>query len=200
MTSDTFNDETRSRERKISGRRERLRRKRHALSHIFASLGNPRSGLKKRRSDENWWRRVNQRKDDDCPIAVYRGIGMASEPGGRRSTFRRIEDDRVRARSSGLGRLGLGLVTLCLVKAVDQRLNDELDRKLVDVLHVLRISVLQCTLHRIQKRFLDFLEVERLVITVIRNYKIKGFKTFQEKKSNITILLYLGQKYNSTNC
>lgn len=107
--------------------------------------------------------------------------------GGRRSTFRRIEDDRVRARSSGLGRLGLGLVTLCLVKAVDQRLNDELDRKLVDVLHVLRISVLQCTLHRIQKRFLDFLEVERLVITVIRNYKIKGFKIFQEKR---VILLF----------
>lgn len=33
---DTFNDETRSKGRKISGRRERLRHKRHALSHIFS--------------------------------------------------------------------------------------------------------------------------------------------------------------------
>jgi len=165
--SDTFNSETRSRGRKISGRREHLRRKRHVLSHIFAFLGNPR---------ETDWRNegaTNQRKDDDCPIAVYRGIGyMAAvalfrsrgdrENQGGRSTFRRIEGDHMRARSSKLGRLGLGLVALCLVKAVDQRLDDELDRQLVDVLHVLRISVLQCTLHRIQKRFLNFLKVERI--------------------------------------
>lgn len=66
----------------------------------------------------------------------------------------------MRAGSSGLGRLGLGLVALCLVEAVDQRLDDELDRQLVDILHVLRISVLQRAFHRIQKWFLDFLEAE----------------------------------------
>lgn len=65
----------------------------------------------------------------------------------------------MRAGSSGLGRLGLGLVALCLVETVDQRLDDELDRQLVDVLHVLRVSVFQRAFHRIQKRFLDFPEV-----------------------------------------
>lgn len=69
----------------------------------------------------------------------------------------------MRAGSSGLGRLGLGLVALCLVEAIDQRLDDELDRQLVNVLHVLRISVLQRAFHRIQKRFLDFLKAERSI-------------------------------------
>lgn len=69
----------------------------------------------------------------------------------------------MRAGSSGLGRLGLGLIALCLVEAVDQRLDDELDRQLVDVFYVLRVSVLQRTFHRIQERFLDFLETERSI-------------------------------------
>lgn len=67
----------------------------------------------------------------------------------------------MRAGSSGLGRLGLGLVALCLVEAVDQCLDDELDRQLVDVLHIFRVSILQRAFHRIQKRFFDFLEIER---------------------------------------
>lgn len=69
----------------------------------------------------------------------------------------------MRAGSSGLGRLGLGLVTLRLVEAVDQRLDDELDRQLVDVLHIFRVSVLQRAFHRVQKRFLDFLEADRSI-------------------------------------
>lgn len=70
----------------------------------------------------------------------------------------------MRAGSSGLGRLGLGLVALCLVETVDQRLDDELDRQLVDVLHVFRVSILQRALHRVQERLLDFLKADRLVI------------------------------------
>lgn len=69
----------------------------------------------------------------------------------------------MRAGSSGLGRLGLGLVALCLVEAVDQRLDDKLDRQFVDIFYILRVSVLQRTFHRIQKRFLDFLETERSI-------------------------------------
>lgn len=41
---------------------------------------------------------------------------------------RRIEGDRMRAGSLGLGQLGLGFVALCLVEAVDQRFDDEFDR------------------------------------------------------------------------
>jgi len=66
----------------------------------------------------------------------------------------------MRAGSSGLGRLGLGLVALCFVEAVDQRLDDELDRQLVDVLHVLRVPVLERALHRVQERLLDFLQAD----------------------------------------
>lgn len=50
------------------------------------------------------------------------------------------------------GRLGfvcvaLRLVVLSLVEPVDQRLDDELDRHFVAVLHVLRVPVLQGSLH-----------------------------------------------------
>lgn len=169
---DTFNSETRSRGRKISGRREHLRRKRHVLSHIFAFLGNPCETDWKNEGATNCWRYVNHANirttivpspfiEESADVALFRSRGDRENQGGR-STFRRIEGDHVRAGSSRLGRLGLGLVALCLVKAVNQRLDNELDRQLVDVLHVLRISVLQCTLHRIQKRFLNFLKVERI--------------------------------------
>lgn len=125
--------------------------------------------------------RLSRNRHSDCGSFPFQASGGPIEPGGR-STFRRIEGDRVRAGSSGLGRLGLGLFALCLVKAVDQRFDDELNRQLVDVLHVLRISVLQCTLHRIQKRFLDFLKVKRLVITVIYEIKIKRSKNLKRKE------------------
>lgn len=125
--------------------------------------------------------RLPRNRHNDCGSFPFQASGGPSEPGGR-STFRRIEGDRVRAGSSGLGRLGLGLVALCLVKAVDQRFDDELDRQLVDVLHVFRISILQCTFHRIQKRFLDFLEIKHLVITVIYEIKIKHLKNLKRKE------------------
>lgn len=137
------------------------------LSHIFAFLGNPRET----RIEETKERRTNARttivpspftEESAWRLWLFSVPGGDRENQGGRSTFRRIEGDHVRAGSSKLGRLGLGLVVLCLVKAVDQRLDDEFDRQLVDVLHVLRISVLQRTLHRIQKRFLNFLKVERI--------------------------------------
>lgn len=95
----------------------------------------------------------------------------------------------MRAGSSGLGRLGLGLVALCLVKAVDQRLDDELDRQLVDVLHVLRISVLQRTLDRVQKRFLDFLQAQRILV-IIAIYEIKIDRKLLKKKKKRVILVF----------
>lgn len=181
-------------------------------SRIYSRFSRIRAETDRRNEGAtNWWRRVNQRKDDDCPIAVYRGIDMATmalfrsggdrENRGGRSTFRRIEGDHVRAGSSGLGRLGLGLVALCLVEAVDQRLDDELDRQLVDVLHVLRISVLQCTLHRVQKRFLDFLQVERIWLLQWYTKLRSNVSKIPKEKSNVTILIesIIPQTFNHDN-